>query len=222
MRTRKTTLNRSVPSPVNHPLTLALWLGATTAKLVCGQDLDPQLVGEWLEPNRSVYVSQVGVSGEFAYVVGPQSLHVIDVSDKANPQRVGSLATRVQPYNLAVSGNIAVWHYTTYSPSPSPEITGSELEIVDLSIPSSQRRVGVYSTIGDITDVVVVDDIAFIAGQPYRDGESTPVGGGGLQVIDLTDPARPTHVGGYGERERYGPITVSGEYAYLGGAWQED
>ncbi len=63
---------------------------------------------------------------------------------------------------------------------------------------------GAYDTSGYAQDVAVSGNYAFVA-----DGDA------GLQVIDISDPARPVRVGGYDTSEWAWGVAVSANYAYV-------
>ena len=68
---------------------------------------DPVLIGQWPGwPRGAPYA--VAVSGNYAYVAAKNAgLQVIDVSNPANPQRVGGYDTSGSALGVAVSGNYA-------------------------------------------------------------------------------------------------------------------
>jgi hypothetical protein len=102
-------------------------------------------------------------------------LHVIDVSNPANPQRVGGYDTSGGAWGVAVSGNYA--YVADYD---------AGLQVIDVSNPASPQRVGGYDTSGLAYGVAVSGNYAYVA-----DGTS-----GGLEVIDVSNPASPQRVGG--------------------------
>ena len=80
----------------------------------------------------------MAVSGNYAYVAdGDAGLQVIDVSNPANPQRVGGYDTSGDAQGVAVSGNYA---YVADG--------GAGLQVIDVSNPANPQRVGGYDTSG--------------------------------------------------------------------------
>ena len=80
-----------------------------------------------------------------AYVAdGDAGLQVIDVSNPANPVRVGGYDTSGYAYGVAVSGNIAY---------VADDDAG--LQVIDVSNPASPVRVGGYDTSGNGEGVAV-------------------------------------------------------------------
>jgi hypothetical protein len=156
--------------------------------------------------NGSVYA--VAVSGNYAYAAGfwhegtnsLAGLQVIDISDAANPHRIGSLeGTPAQPVALAVGGNHAYLVGSRYD--GVNWIAG--LQVIDISDPANPRRSGTYETSEDewgaAAVVVVAGNYAYVTRNS------------GLLVIDVSDPARPKPVGAYGG---FRAVAVSGSYAY--------
>ena len=84
---------------------------------------DPDLIGQWPGWPRG-YAYGVAVSGNYAYVADyTAGLQVIDVSNPANPQRVGGYDTSGDALGVAVSGNYAyvadgLWGLMILGPRP--------------------------------------------------------------------------------------------------------
>jgi hypothetical protein len=102
-------------------------------------------------------------------------LQVIDISNPANPQRVGGYVTSGSATGVAVSGTHA---YVAEG--------GHGLQIIDMSDPANPQRVGGYDTSGYAGGVAVSGHYAYVA-----------TGDAGLQIIDVSNPANPQRVGGY-------------------------
>jgi hypothetical protein len=159
--------------------TLTAWL------LLCAHSLaldpDPALRGTWpLFPQdglgTSGRASEVVLPGNYAYVANEiAGLQVIDVSDPANPQRMGGYDTSGESYGVAVAGNYAYVADGT-----------AGLQVIDVSDPANPKRVGGYNTSGSAREVALSGNYAYAA-----DGYA------GLQVIDVSNPANPKQVGGY-------------------------
>jgi murein DD-endopeptidase MepM/ murein hydrolase activator NlpD/PKD repeat protein len=120
-------------------------------------------------------------------------LQVIDVSDPANPRRVGGYYTSGYAEGVAVSGNYA--YVADFD---------AGLQVIDVSDPANPRRVGGYDTIGYAQGVAISGNYAYLA-----------VPDAGLQVIDVSDPANPRWVGGYDTSGFARGVAVSGHYAYV-------
>ena len=100
---------------------------------------DPVLIGQWPGKPRGMqegFAMGVAVSGNYAYVAdGSAGLQVIDVSNLANPQRVGGYNTSGDAYIVAVSGNYAY---------VADRAAG--LQVIDVSNPANPQWVGVCDT----------------------------------------------------------------------------
>lgn len=79
-------------------------------------------------------------------------LQVIDVSNPANPQRVGSYDTSGSAYGVAMNGN---WIYVADG--------NSGLQVIDVSDPANPPRVGRYDTKGTAMSVAVSGNYAYVA-----------------------------------------------------------
>ena len=90
------------------------------------------------------------VSGNYAYLlVDRRDLEIIDLTDPANPQRVGGYATGYGVWELALAGHyvyLARWD--------------NELEVIDVADPVNPQLVG--SVRGDVLEITVVGDRAFV------------------------------------------------------------
>lgn len=162
---------------------------------------NPRTVGIYLDPIEPPLTGDphgIVVSGNYAYVGGDpfigRPLLVIDISQPANPQRVGRYDTPSYVMGVAASGNYAYVAETT-----------NGLGVIDISNPVAPRRVGSYDTSGNAQNVAVAGNYAYVADY-----------GAGLQVIDISNPAAPQRVGGYeisGSTAQ--DVVVSGNHAYL-------
>ncbi len=149
------------------------------------------LVGTYDTPGDAY---DVAVSGNYAFVANDAfGLHVIDISNPANPGLVGAYNTSGSSYGVAVYGDYAFVADGT---------TG--LQVIDISNPGSPTLVGSYNTPGSAQDVVIFEGYAYVADL-----------GSGLQVIDVSNPASPTRTGSYDTPGLSWGVTVSGGCAYV-------
>ena len=161
---------------------------------------DPQTAGVYLDPLETGFGDPhaVAVSGNYAYIGGylygnGYPLLVIDISNPANPQRIGRSVTTSHVTGVATSGDYAYI---------SDDTNG--LQVIDISNPAAPRRVGGYDTGGSAWGVALAGNYACV---DY---------GTGLQVIDISNPAAPKRVGAYeisGSTAQ--DVVVAGNYAYL-------
>ena len=153
----------------------------------------------------------IAVSGKFAYIGdGAGSVYALDVSNPANPIRIGlSYDPKVPgsaPLALSVSGNNL---YVT-------DQLNLGLYILNIANPAAPTLVGSYNSGGlnsgggngdRYYGVSVVGDHVFVAGD-Y-----------GLRELNVSIPAAPTLVGSYAVGPRLTSpsvaVTLSGKYSYL-------
>jgi hypothetical protein len=138
-------------------------------------------------------VSAVALEGDYAYVVS-DGLMIVDISDPAAPTLAGS---------YDISGSVAVAGNYAYIAAGD-----DGLVILDVTDPSSPILAGIY--VGSCDNVDVAGNYAYVTSGYYH---IDPYGE--LKIIDISNPAAPTHVG---ECDAYGwpiDIAVSGNYAYL-------
>jgi hypothetical protein len=149
------------------------------------------------------------VSGTLVYVADLRSgLQVIDISNPQNPQIVGSVDTPGIASDLTVSDTfawVADW--------------SSGLQVIDITNPANLHRIGGYQSFGYVNDVTVSGHYAFLAEGARFDGTNSF--GGGLVVVDITDPLHPEEIGRYGgclfmsSVAGMRSVTVAGSYAYV-------
>jgi hypothetical protein len=184
---------RSLPA-----LAACLLLG-TLAAATAQPLLRPLLPGKW--PAGTQGLADVKVVGNYAYMTGgTDGFHVVDVSNPANPVRVGGYGTSGVATHVAVSGNYA--YVSDYY---------AGLQVTDVSNPTNPVRVGGYDTTnGHVNGVAVSGNYAYVADEGLGVGV-----GAGLQVIDVSNPTNCVRVGGcaiFGGALR---VAVSGNYAYV-------
>lgn len=164
------------------------------------------------------YPNAVAVSGNYAYIAGEihlgtspyhaGRLDVIDVSNPANPVRVGGYDLMGSPANgVAVSGKYAYLAATMWTSSANH---GGLLKVVDVSNPANPVWVGDHYTRGDdAMGVVLSGNLAYVA--VFGDNTLNP---GGLKVLDVSNPASAVPLGSVSSYYPKG-VAVSGTYAYL-------
>ena len=130
MKTLKQYLSFSKTSRGCGLVTLALAL----ASVAHGADLG--LIGRWTGWMTEGWSRGVALSGTYAYVADMSAgLQVIDVSNPANPRRVGGYDTSGSAHGVAVSGSYAY---------VADERAG--LHVIDVSNPANPQRAGGYDT----------------------------------------------------------------------------
>lgn len=201
------------------------------------------LKGQWPGYARGI-AKDVAVQGKYAYVAADAGgLQVIDISDPANPRRVGGCDSG-SAESVAVSGNYA--YLADY---------WQGLLVIDITDPANPQRVGSHfggfdRTMYDSWAVAVSGSYAYVLGDwgsPFHvldisdPANPVPRGslpsfawgsdvavagnyayvadyGGGLHVIDITDPASPQRVGGIDKPEQpAGTSHIQGQHLVVSG-----
>jgi len=173
----------------------------------------PYQVGRY-DPQLAYHGNDIVVSGNYAYIslfFQPRFL-VVDVSDPTNPAYAGSCYVATRPEGVAVSGNHAyvacdgfldivnidnpvnptvVGSYNTQARLHRIFIVdtlayiadGGGISIFDISIPTDPSPIG-NCEITHARDICVMGSYAYLAArvEPYQ---------GGIQVVDISDPAHP-------------------------------
>ncbi len=139
-------------------------------------------------------VQGIFVEGSRAYVAaGFSGLHIIDVTNPANPVEVGSYDSPGDAVGVYVVGATA---YLADSQSG--------LRVVNVSNPASPAELSFYDTPGEARGVTVVGSIAYVA-----DGAS------GLRLINVANLASLTEIGFYDTPGEARGVTVFGAIAYV-------
>ncbi len=136
----------------------------------------------------------VSVSGNYAYVAGNMGLHIIDISDSANPVLISSVSTPGWANRMAISRGIA------YIADES-----GTLEIINISNPYAPKPVTSVAMPGPAQGIAVTDaGIAYIV----EDGE-------GLVIVDVSTPSKPEVITSLFFWDYAYDIVVEGNMAYL-------
>jgi hypothetical protein len=192
-------------------------------------------VGAWPPFARGMVQSLQLVGNRLYLAQTAGGLGIYDVSNPAQPVRLGDYDTAGYARGLHVVGSIAY---------VADEADG--LEILDVSNPASPQRLGGYDTPGLAVGVQVVGDLAYVAdsssgleiinvanpaapslvGQLDTPGLARTLevhgslvyvadGEAGLQIIDVSDPASPQIVGTLDTAGNAQDVTVIGTRAYV-------
>jgi len=134
------------------------------------------------------------ISGNYAYLADSEndSLHVVNISDTANPTLETSLVVSGIPTNMAIDGN------NLYLAS------GSEgIHIIDISTPTSPTLVTTYST-DNAYDITISGTNAYVADGPT-----------GLKVLDITDISNPSVISSLDTSGTAYGVIISGTNAFI-------
>lgn len=144
-------------------------------------------------------ISDVAVSGNYAYVGEGQDFVVLDITDAANPKGVGKISMPGLVTDIDISGNYA---YITRGINTIYGVNG--LTVVDISNPLAIKTVGSYQYSRDyVSSVTISGDYAYLTCLT------------GLEILDISNPSTPVFVGKYYDQYGVTDVAVSGNYAYV-------
>lgn len=153
----------------------------------------PEAVATWKGPWLGD-ATGLHVAGNRAYVtLGEAGLAVFDVTNPAEPKRLGLLDTDGMAQDVQVAGDVA---YVADG--------GAGLHVIHVGNPAAPERMATLDTAGSATAVQVVGGIAYVADGPE-----------GLQVIDVSNPAAPARIGGLDTEGEARSVQVVGNLAYV-------
>jgi hypothetical protein len=135
------------------------------------------------DPSHPVQVSSVNtgycrgicVVGDIACVAAGDLMSLVDVSDPIHPEIVGVLETFSDAFSVTAAGSLALLY-------EEPDGGGGILHVVDISVPQSPQILSSLDYDGRARGLAIMGDLAFITR-------------GGLQALDLSDPAHPARLG---------------------------
>jgi hypothetical protein len=205
----------------------------------------PQEVAHY-ETETSTRIWGVDVAAGYAYVAADQAgLHILNVSNPANPTFVKAFETPSYVLDVDVEGNYA---YVAIEPYWNPEIEDfvSGLWVVNVSDKANPHLEGSCDIQGYPTRVLARSSYVYVAAQDgglcvvdaRQPGSPSTVGqyleaysaldvdlaegfafladgGGGLRIIDVRQPTTPRQVGRYSQVGTFSSLDVVGNYAYL-------
>ena len=191
-----------VTSPDGHTAYVATGDGIALVDVV--SPANPRLLAERTDLLDSAdpmrFVQDLAVADDRLAVVGPahpaEGAHgvvVFDVSDRGNPEQVGTVETETRIHNCDFDGRYA--YLTANSREGNPLLvldtdTGSEAGTWSL-LDADEQWADVYPGLRPLHDVTVRGDRAYLA---YWDA--------GTWIVDVSDPADITAVGRVRGRER--------------------
>lgn len=166
----------------------------------------PTLVTTY-QPNLQNYKpSSITVDDNYVFVVGnPEGkghLHVIDVTNPANPVEAGHLSTGFEP--IAKVDVIGKYVYLLQGGF----MEGQQLRIVDISNPSNPTQVGKpyplnNSEIGTGQDLKIIGNYAYVLAEK------------GFQIVDISNPEQMNLVGQQAVPNGSHRLFVQKPYAYI-------
>ena len=164
-----------------------------------------ELVGQWNETPAS----KVFIEGNTAYIGSGKRLIILDISNKANPKKLGELPVLLNVTSIDVSGNYA---YVTDGDlyADSYTFTSGWLHVIDKSIPGSPGEVALYCTKYQPQSVVVSGKYAYVGSGAH----CLAIGYGCLEILDISNPTSPQLKGSLDHGNIITDVYVSGKYAY--------
>jgi len=170
----------------------------------------PGLLGRYYFAKPGISTGGLAVSGAYAYLIEQSydenanigQMAILDISDPANPQPVGSveITERFSSARVAIAEGHA---YLSLSLCSNGACSGS-LKVIDVSDPVKPHQVSSLSLPGGALDAAFSDQYALVA-----------AGQAGVWVVNISNPAQPYPAGyldtpGYASR-----LMVAGEVIYV-------
>lgn len=177
-------------------------LGTPTGQLYVSGSVPSAKLGSIAEGG---FGGDVYVQGRYAYTTDATNdkLHIVDVSNPANPTDISSLTLTGAPQKVFVQGHFA--YVTTQG--------ADALDIINISNPSNPVQTGTISNgISAPFGVYAEGRYAYVSNQPS--GTNT------ITVYDVSNPANPVKIGtantdGGLANAQSGSFVVNGRYLYI-------
>lgn len=125
--------------------------------------------------NDLEFCREVKVVGDFAYLGCYGDLEIINISDPANPVKVGRYRTGIAPMWLDIQGDYAFMANIFRG-----------FQVIDISNPEAPTLVTTDDTVSRLNDIVIRDNLAFVSSEKE-----------GLAIFDISNPEAPRLVGKY-------------------------
>ena len=163
----------------------------------------PVLVGQ-----TEINVYDFKVSGDYAYIATGllgQGLSILNIGDPENPTEAAfhEIGEWCKPYVVTLSENYAFVGDEVYGLRP-----------IDITDPENPFDAGDIIVSGHAGELMVSGDFAYIGDRTNALVEGSNIGGG-LRIVDISDPTNQGVVGYYVSEGFSNGVAVSGEYAYI-------
>ena len=162
---------------------------------------DPDLVSVSDSPHEHEGLSDISVTGDYAFVViddrrpqDPNDIGIIDLTDLSNPHTVRVFGTGGGFHTLVTTDN-----YLFIPDSPS-----GNLQILEISDPPNPIPISIYPTPPYTAEVFVLDNYAFLA-----------MWDSGVCVVDISEPRLPEFAAGFYMSGRAESIFVEENLIYV-------
>jgi hypothetical protein len=172
-------------------------LTPTTATATLSRAKDMQLVGHIGGPSLATFVQ-----GPYAYTGFGLELATLSVFNPTHPTRLGYVLLPGVVQNVELAGRYA---YVADA--------NAGLRVVDVADPVNPIEIGAFETPGWVADIAVIGHYVCLAEEPIVVDENKL--GGGLRIVDVSDPANPVEIGFYGPLDLAKGVTVASHYAYI-------
>ncbi|MCP4153009.1 MAG: hypothetical protein GY757_35075 [bacterium] len=144
--------------------------------------------------------TEMVVSGDYAYIIAADGIHVIDISNPQSPSEASIFSIAGAEFqDIKVSGNYLY----------SKDSNG--IRVIDISSPNSPAQVGIYQG-AEIFGTGKMDMVSHYI-YTVDDGWSS------IAVIDVSTPTNPTKITTLGGYSFLGDIVIGGRYAYIDSIW---
>jgi hypothetical protein len=179
------------------PFNSGLWI------LDISDPTQPRTMGRYSMPGW--WVDRIHLTGDYVYVAARYrgGLRILDVSDPTVPQEVGSYQPPGAVVDVHVAGRYA---YLAWRESDDPDPGGTGVRVVDVADPGTPAEVAFYAMPDIVYRLYVAENLLYV------------IDGGGLRIVDISDPAELHLLGSYPVHVWGGDVQVVGHYAYLASA----
>ena len=147
-----------------------------------------------------MYVNDIGVENQYAYIACNDNFQVLDISNPASPILMGEIA-------FSIARSVFLTDNFAFVSTVSGSGLSKGMQIVDISDPADPVVLGSFASTGQwgTWQTYVLNDLAYLADSQ-----------GGLKIVDVSNPANPVEVGNYLTSGIAASVFVSGDYAYVG------
>ena len=155
----------------------------------------------WRIPIDVVVRTTININNHCVYVIGSNTLYVVDISNLSNPVILGLYKPDTRAIEVEVQEGYAFL----------PTGDGG-LQVIDTSDPTSLKKVGVYDS-NVVGSKITVWHIA-ISGQYAYISLTDSIGGDFIESLDISEPTRPHKIGSI-RLDLAGEIVIRGDYAFV-------
>ena len=134
------------------------------------------------------FCREVKVIGDLAYLGCYGGLKIFDISDPADPVKIGWYHTGIAPMWLDIQGDYAFMANIFRG-----------FQVIDISNPEEPILVTTNDTVSRLNDIVIRDNLAFVSSEKE-----------GLAIFDISTPEAPRLVGKYDIAAGSGAIALAG------------